>query len=188
MSFRLPQFLPLLLLLAVLSAGQRAGAFVFDSFGDGFWKIINRSNGNSLIVSATGASQSGGTATEIEKQWQVLYNLESDTFRLRNRDTWHCIEALGAATAVGTAAVEGPNYSAAAHQRWKLVEVGGGDYRIANALSNLALQTDAGSPANVTMAAASTDTKQYWRLEYQTHYPKKGSAGYVDDWSRYGAS
>ena len=82
---------------------------------------MNRSNGNSLLVTATGASQSGGTATQIEKEFQVLYNIESDTFRLRNHDTWQCIEAQGAGTAVGTAVVEGQTYTAATHQRWKLV-------------------------------------------------------------------
>ena len=171
--------------LAVFVFAQPARAFVFDSFGDGVWKIVNRSNGNSLLVTATGASQSGGTATQIEKEFQVLYNIESDTFRLRNHDTWQCIEAQGAGTSVGTAVVENAGYTAAAHQRWKLVDVGGGDYRIVNAPGNLAIQTDAATPANVTLAAASTDPRQYWRFEYQTHYPKKGSAGYENDWSRY---
>ena len=177
-----------LLVAAVFVFSQPVRAVVFDTYGDGFWKISNRFNGNSLIVTAGGASQSGGTATEIEKQWQILYNIESDTFRLRNHDTWQCIEALGAGTAVGTAVVEGGNYTAATHQRWKLVDVGGGDFRIVNALSNLALQTDGASPANVTLATASTDTRQYWYFTYQTHYPKKGSAGYENDWSRYKVS
>ena len=181
------------LLLALLALGfsrAPAGAFVFDSFGDGFWRITNRANGSQLIVNSVGASQSASTAMEIERHFQLLYNLESDTFRIRSRDTWQCLEAKNAATTAGTAVVEGANYTAAAHQRWKFVDVGtgNGDYRIINVLSNLALQTDVGAPASVTLAAQAADTKQYWRFEYQTHYPKKGSAGYENDWSRYGAS
>ena len=185
---RSPSVFCLCWLAALLTGIASAHAFVFDSFGDGFWKIVNRANGASLLVTAGGASQSGGTATQIEREFQVLYNIESDTFRLRNHDTWQCIEALGAGTAVGTAVVENGSYTAAAHQRWKLVDVSGGDYRIVNALSNLALQTDGATPAVVTLATASTDTKQYWRFEYQTHYPKKGSAGYENDWARYKTS
>ncbi len=178
----------LILVVVALCLSLPARGFVFDTYGDGFWKVVNRSNGNSLVSFPTGTSQSGGTALEIEKQFQLLYNLDSDTFRIRSHDTWQCIEAKNAGTAVGTAVVEGASYSAAAHQRWKFIDVGGGDFRIVNVASNLALQTDGAAPATVALAPVSADPKQYWRFEYQTHYPKKGSAGYENDWARYGTS
>src|SRR5208337_4019524 len=51
-------------------------------------------------------------------------------------------------------------------------------YRIFNAASNLVLQTDDGAPARVTLAAPSASSSQLWQFNYQTHFPKKGSAGY----------
>jgi hypothetical protein len=66
--------------------------------------------------------------------------------------------------------------------------VGNGYYRIVNAQSDLALQTDNGNPANVTLQNASTSPAQYWSFAYQAHYPKKGCAGYEGDYAELGLS
>lgn len=162
----------------------------FDTYGDGFWKIVNRAAPNSLIVSPDGASQTRPDSTEDEKQFQLLYNLDSDTFRLRNRDSWLCIAAGSAARTSGTAVVEIPDYRAMPHELWRFTPAGTeGDFRIVNVWSGLVLETDGGSPAKVALQpVVSGNTRQYWQLNYQTHYPKKGSGGYEADWAKFGAS
>jgi hypothetical protein len=160
----------------------------FDTYGDGFWKIVNRAFPNSLIAGPTGASQTQPDSTEEEKHFQLLYNLDSDTFRLRNRDSWKCIEALNASRAPGAAVVEGNDYQAMPHELWRFQDLGGGYWRVVNVWNGLALQTDGGSPANVTLALPSSDPRQQWQLNYQTHYPKKGSGGYDGDWAKFGVS
>ena len=160
----------------------------FDTRGDGFWKIVNRALANSLIVGPTGASQTQANTTEPEKQFQLLYNLDSDTFRLRNRDSWKCIQALNAGKVPGTAVVEGNDYHALPHELWRFEDLGSGYFRVVNVWSGLALQTDGASPATVALATPSTDTRQQWQLNYQTHYPKKGIAGYEGEYARFGTS
>ncbi len=160
----------------------------FDEYGDGLWKIVNRSNPHSLIVGAGGASQTTATTSEEEKLFEVLYNLESDTYRLRNHDSYRCIGARNAGTTSGTAVVELPEYHGMPYELWRFEDVGGGDFRIVNVWNGLALQTDGGSPAVVTLVAPSSSTRQFWRFEYATHYPKKGTGGYEGDWARFGTS
>ena len=174
-------------LLALLGLSLPAQAFVFDSFGDGFWKVINQANSGALVVTATNASQAVTGTAGFEQQFELLYNLDTTTFRLRNRDSWQCIGARNAAATNGTPVVE-ITYNAAASQRWQFQDVGGGYYRIVNAASGLALQTDGATPAKVTLQPSATNTLQYWRFTYQTHYPKKGTAGYDGDWAKFGAS
>jgi Glycosyl hydrolase catalytic core/Ricin-type beta-trefoil lectin domain-like/Concanavalin A-like lectin/glucanases superfamily/Bacterial Ig-like domain (group 2) len=153
--------------------------FIFDTFGDGFWTIINKANTNTLVVSSTGASQAVSTNTAFDQQFKVLYNLENRTFRLRNHTGWLCIGAQSGGTTVGTKVVT-INYNGTSSQQWYLVDVGGGYFRIVNAASRLVLQTDGADPASVTLAAPSASPLQYWRFAYQTHYPKKGTGGYED--------
>jgi hypothetical protein len=162
----------------------------FDTYGDGFWKIVNRGNPNSLIVGPDGASQTQSDSTEEEKYFQLLYDLGSDAFRIRNRDSYRCIAAEGAGQTNGTPVVEVPDYQGMPHELWRFTPAGTqGDFRVVNVWSGLVLETDGGSPAKVTLApAASGNTRQYWRLEYQTHYPKKGAGGYEGDWAKFGTS
>jgi hypothetical protein len=161
----------------------------YDEFSDSFWKIINVNNGLPLISSAVGSSQTHSGTFGIEEEFQVLYNFEDDTYRLRSHDTWECIEAKNASSSVGTAVVEDPNYMDAAYQHWRLIDVGGGYYMIANSDSGLVLETDNGSPANVTLATPSpSSTRQQWRFDYYYHYPKKGIGQGNPDWNRFGIS
>lgn len=162
----------------------------FDTYGDGFWKIVNRAYPNSLIVGPNGASQTQPTSTEEEKYFQLLYDLGSDAFRLRNRDSYLCIAAQGAGRTNGTPVVEVPDYQGMPHELWRFTPAGTqGDFRVVNVWSGLVLETDGGSPAKVTLAPAATgNTRQYWRFDFQTHYPKKGAGGYEGDWAKFGTS
>lgn len=161
----------------------------YDEFSDSFWKIINRANDRPLISSAVGSSQTHAASFGIEEEFQVLYNFEDDTYKLRAHDTWQCIEAKNAAMTVGTAVVENPNYANAAHQHWRLIDVGSGYYMIANLSSGLVLETDDGLPASVKLAnPVPGNTRQQWRFDYFYHYPKKGIGQGNPDWNRFGLS
>jgi len=149
--------------------------FVFDTFNDGFWTITNALNGRSLTVNASGASQETYTNGATDQQFELLYNYQNSTFRLRQHSSWLCLGTANGGTNVGTG-VTTVNYSAAASQQWYFVPEGNGLYRVLSAASDLALQTDNGNPANVALAAAWTNAAQLWGFSYQTHYPKKGTA------------
>jgi hypothetical protein len=160
--------------------------FIFDTFGDGFWAISNAGNGIVLTVSASGASQELYTNGAPDQQFELLYNYQNSTFRVRQRSSWQCIGPLYGNTAAGAAVVTPANYTGTAAQQWYFVDAGGGYFRMVNAVSGLTLQTDNGNPASVTMERYSTNAAQLWSFAYQTHYPKKGCAGYEGDYAQFG--
>ena len=149
--------------------------FIFDTFSDGFWAITNALNGQVMTVNANGASQELYTNGATDQQFELLYNYQNSTFRIRQHSSWLCLGTANGGTNAGTS-VTTVNYSAAASQQWYLVDAGNGLYRIVNLASDLVLQTDNGNPANVTIAAAANSAVQLWGCSYQTHYPKKGTA------------
>jgi hypothetical protein len=159
--------------------------FIFDTFGDGFWIITNSLNRKVLTVSANGATQSVYTNGATDQQFELLYNYSNSTFRIRQRSSWLCIGCRNGGAPIGSA-VGTLNYIGAAAQQWYLVDAGNGLFRIINRASNYAMQTDNGNPANVTLAAAWANTAQLWGLSYQTHYPKKGMAGYEGNYAQLG--
>jgi len=163
---------------SVTVAGFATNRFIFDSFGDGFWTIVNQGNTNPLVASSSGASQETFTNGATEQQFEVLYNLQNGTFRLRQRSSWLCMGAQNDNAVPGVAVPLGPFYTGASAQQWYLVDSGGGYFRVFNAASNLVLQTDNGTPASVTLAAPSASPFQLWQFNYQGHFPKKGTAGY----------
>jgi len=160
--------------------------FIFDTFSDGFWTITNAFNGNVLSVNSGGASQEIYTNGAADQQFELLYNYQNSTFHIRQRSSWQCIGPLFGNTAVGTAVTPISNYTGSTAQEWYLVDAGGGGFRLVNPVSGLALQTDNGNPANVTMAPVSTNAAQLWNFSFQTHYPKKGCAGYEEDYAQFG--
>lgn len=164
---------------------QPAPQTKYDTYGDGFYKIVSRANGRSLVSSLDGTSQTQPATLEEEKYFQILYNLDSDTFRLRNRVTYRCLAAQHAGKNAGTKVVELPDYQAMPHELWRLQDVGNGDFRIVNEWNGLALETDNANPVSVALATPAGTSRQSWRFEYQTHYPKKGIAGYEGEYQRF---
>ena len=158
--------------------------FIFDNFGDGFWSFINQGGGGgALTVNNSNASVSlaGNNSTE---DFEVLYNLQNSTFRIRQRSSWRCIGPLNGGGSVGTAVATIPAYSGTLAQQWRIVGAGSGYYRVVSASSGLAMQADPVS-GNVTLAAPSLSPNQLWQIAYQTHYPKKGTAGYEGSWAEF---
>src|ERR1035438_8685571 len=173
---------------SVTVTGFATNRFVFDSFGDGFWTIASQGNNNVLVASGGGASQEMFTNGATEQQIEVLYNLQNGTFRLRVRSSWLCLGAQNNNPRPGGAVASLSLYTGVRAQQWYVVDAGGGYYRIFNAASNVVLQTDNGTPATVTLAAPSASAFQLWQFNYQTHYPKKGTAGYEDFYSTFAQS
>jgi hypothetical protein len=162
--------------------------FIFDTFGDGYWNIINEGNGNALVTSAGGGTEEIPTNGATEQQFQVLDNLPNNSFRLRQHSSWDFIGLLNGGTSAGTAVADLASYSGAASQRWILEDAGGGYFRVANAATNLVLQTDNGTPAQVTLAASNASPYQLWKFVYQAHYFKKGTSGYEGNAAQFGTS
>lgn len=147
----------------------------FTNYHDDFYLLGNRASGNSLVSSTNGASEATVTSTAEEKSFQLLYNYDSDTYRIRNRASWKCLEVAGAATNDGAAIVEG-NYSAMPHQLWRYQYVNGTNLVFINAWSGKAMQSTAGV---VTQQPLTAGSDQQWSVLYVDFFPKKGSAGYL---------
>lgn len=140
----------------------------FMDYEDSYYTIENRDTGQFLVTSMNGSS-----VTTNEPWFQVLLNLGTDTYRLRSKDSEQCFEVALAATNGGASIVEG-EYSSMPHQRWRLVDTGDGThFQIKNVWSGLVLDLDG---TNVVQQVADADQTQQWKVNYETHYPKKGQA------------
>lgn len=160
----------------------------YDHRADDHWKILNREKARALIASLTDASLADATATEPAQHFQLLYNLDGDTYRLRRRDTLRCLIAQNAGTTPGTAVVEGNDYNAMPHELWRFEDVGGGFFRVINVWSGLALETSAAEPSVVTLQPRSTSLRQQWELPWAGTAVKKGHGGWDSDLAKFRSS
>ncbi|MDF7799081.1 glycosyl hydrolase [Pontiellaceae bacterium B1224] len=145
-------------------------ALDFMDYENDYYTLENRSNGWNLS-----SSTHGSAITPEEPQFQVLYNFGTDTFRLRSRETERCFEVMNASANQGAAIVEG-DYSSMPHQRWRLEDAGNGEHvKIVNAWSGLVLGLNG---TNVVQVADGTEFSKHWKINYETHFPKKGQASH----------
>jgi hypothetical protein len=147
----------------------------FTNYHDDFYFLVNRASGNSFVSSTNGAGEATVSSTTDQKSYQLLYNYDSDTYRIRNRASWKCLEVAGASTNDGAAIVE-DDYSAMPHQLWKYQYVNGTNLVFINAWSGKAMQSTAGV---VTQQPLTAGSNQQWGVLYVDYFPKKGSAGYL---------
>lgn len=149
----------------------------YEQFNDALYRITSVAANRGMAVATGGqpALEPAGITT-AQAQYQVLLNLSDGTYRLRNRDTGECLSGAQLSKAAGAALTDEP-YRALPHQDWILEPLGGGRYRIVNAWSGLAIDTQGGATAQETgliQNAASGATTQQWRFNYETWAPKKG--------------
>ena len=149
----------------------------YEKFHDAFYRIRNVAANRDLAVATGGqpALEPAGITT-AQAQYQVLLNLADGTYRLRNRETGECLSGAQLSKAAGAILTDEP-YRALPHQDWILEPLGGGHYRIINAWSGLAIDTQAGATAEGTALiqnAAGSATTQRWIFDYDTWAPKKG--------------
>jgi hypothetical protein len=158
--------------------------FLPQAFGFGFWGITNNANSNVLMATSTSVSQALATNMPFDLQFELLYNYQNSTFRVRNRTTGRCLGTQSGGTVAGTKVVP-VIYTALSSQQWYLTDAGNDWFRFVNAASGRVMQTDNANPATITIADLSASPAQLWMPGYQTHYPKKGTAGYGDFNSRF---
>lgn len=159
----------------------------FEDFNDGFYQVIQRAASLPLAVSGTAPVLDPGTLNANLSQYQVLLNVGTSTHRLRNRSTGRCLAGAALSTTAGAALVD-EDYTAMPHQNWRFVSVDGTDFYLVNQWSGLVLDTQsaavtAGTP--LVQQPIKGSTTQHWRFVFQTNYPKKGVAGFVDNWSEF---
>jgi hypothetical protein len=161
----------------------------FDDYRDSFYNIIYRT-ANRAITSDNGVPRVRSSGlTGQQGQYQVLWNIGTDTYRLRNRVTGRCLAGPGLSTNAGDLLVE-ENYTALPNQNWRLQPINDTDFYIVNEWSGLML--DAQSVVDGAPLTQNTNvvfsTTQRWRLVLASLYPKKGTADFVDQWDQFKAN
>lgn len=159
----------------------------FDDFNDAFYEAINRAASLPMAVSGTAPLLDPGTLGVNLSQYQLLLNVGTDTYRLRNRGTGRCLAGAALSTTAGAALLD-EDYTAMPHQNWRLVSVDGTDFYLINQWSGLVVDTQSGASVAGTQLVQQSingSPTQHWRFVFQTHYPKKGLAGFVDKWPEF---
>jgi autotransporter-associated beta strand protein len=151
----------------------------FDDYNDAFYKIIQPSANRFVTVNqGSPVLSQAGPDSELS-HYQVLLNLSTGTYRLRNRMSGHCLSGAQLSTDPGDPLVDAP-YSALPHQDWILDPLDGTDFRLINQWSGLVIDTQGGGTGEGTALVQNTangSATQRWRMEFSTHYPKKGVGG-----------
>ncbi len=143
----------------------------FLDYEDSYYSLENRSTGLNLS-----SSTNGSFTTSAEPWFQVLLNIGTDTYRLRSKDRAACFEVALASTNEGAVIIEG-EYASMPHQRWRLENSADGMYfQIINVWSGLVLGLDG---TNVVQQASGAEFSKQWKINYKTHYPKKGQASFA---------
>ncbi len=145
--------------------------------GEDWWRIQNRSSGGSLTATTEGSSEARSFTPELAKHYQVLYNVGSDSFRLRERVSGKCLEAQNPAFTPGSLVVLG-DYTALPHQLWRIIARGDGYGQYVNVANGLALATNGSLPAAITLELPNSDWRQQWQLVFQSAFLRKGLADY----------
>ncbi len=92
----------------------------WEDYNDAFYNVINRAA--NLPATVTGSTPDLGNTNfaDAVNQYQVLLNVGTDTYRLRNRVTGQCLAGAGLSTNAGALLVD-QDYTAMPHQNWRLV-------------------------------------------------------------------
>jgi hypothetical protein len=162
----------------------------YEDYGDAFYAVRNRAANRPIFVNngAPVLSQPGLPADQ--GQYQILLNVGTDTYRLRNRSTGKCLAGPGLSTVAGAALVE-EDYAALPNQDWRLQPHDGTDFYLVNVWSGLVIDTQSGSTDAGTPLVQQThnaSTSQRWRFVQSAVYPKKGTAGHVAKWEEFKAN
>ena len=152
----------------------------YDAYNDSFYQISNPSSSHFMAV-ASGSQPSLDQAglTTAQGQYQVLLNLSTGTYRLRNRATGNCLSGAQLSKTPGDPLTDAP-YCALPHQDWILNPLGGGAFQLINQWSGLVIDTQGAATAAGTALVQNTannSATQRWQLVYSTNFPKKGVGG-----------
>ena len=151
----------------------------FDDYNDAYYAISN-SAANRFIADSNGVpvlNLSGQTLAQ--GQYQVLLNISSGTYRLRNRATGNCLSGAQLSTNAGALLVDAPYY-ALPDQDWILQPIDSANFYLVNQWSGLVADTQGGGTVSGTPLVQNVNTgaaSQRWQLVYAEHFPKKGVGG-----------
>ena len=155
-----------------------AGEPDYRDLGDDYYALVSVPTSLAITTDGAGLPFAGFDAGALIQQYQVLYNVGSDTYRIVNRRSGQALAVEGASTLSGAAVVEA-DYSALPHQRWRLVE-NTGEYQFVNAMTGMALAL-AGSSEGAVLEqepVRSDRPLQRFSLVHRTHFGKKGHGGF----------
>lgn len=152
----------------------------YRTFGDDYYTISSVQGSLALTTDGAGAVTAETDAGVLGQQYQVLYNVGSDTYRIRNRLTGQCLAVAGASAASGAAVIES-DYSALPHQRWCMVDLGG-DTQFVNAYSGMAMALDNSAiGTGLVQEPPRTDRPlQRFGLTQRAAFGKKGQGGQIE--------
>lgn len=152
----------------------------FSDYHDDFFRLENRAAQLSI--------RGGGAAPELwragldrEAQWQLLLDVSTDHYAIRNRATGRFLEVADASRSLLAPVVEADpgGYSGMPHQLWRIETVSGSYRRIVNVHSGHALDTTASSAGSTLRQVFLTSSPtQHWTITRAAVYPKKGLAGW----------
>lgn len=146
------------------------------TYDDDFYAIINSADNIAMTSSSDGGVTLRSTSEMISQHYQLLLNVGSDTYRIRNRITGACLEPAGGSTDPGAAIVESA-YAGFPTQRWHIEPVSGG-IRFVNSSSGLVLSAVSVQDGAGLEQRAEGGAGQTWAVEHRIHAPKKGTGGF----------
>lgn len=151
-----------------------------DDYGDSFYQITNPAAGLFIAVGGGGQPALGQAGlTTPQGQYQILLNLSTGTYRLRNRATGNCLSGALLSESPGEPLADAP-YAALPHQDWILDPLDGGSFQLINQWSGLALDLQGGGTAGGTPLVqniANGSVSQRWQAVLSAGFPKKGVGG-----------
>jgi autotransporter-associated beta strand protein len=151
----------------------------YEDYNDAFYQIVNPSSSRFIAVAGGQPTLDQAGLTTGQGQYQVLLNISTGTYRLRNRATGNCLSGAQLSKTPGAPLADAP-YSALPHQDWILDPLGGGNFQLINPWSGLAIDTQGGATAAGTALVQNTangSATQRWRFSYSIWHPKKGAGG-----------
>ncbi|MEO1583781.1 MAG: glycosyl hydrolase [Planctomycetota bacterium] len=115
----------------------------------------------------------------LRQQYQILLDVGTDTYRIRNRVSGLCLAVEAASTAEAAPVIEA-EYHGMPHQRWRIANDQAGAFQFVNAYTGLAIAaTSADAGAQLVQETARADRPlQWWTTTEADHFPKKGVGGF----------
>lgn len=155
----------------------------YRTLGDSYYALTSIEGPWAVTSDGSTGATPGGVSAEVDgagllQQYQVLLNVGTSTYRLRNRVTGRCLAVQGASTQSGAPVVESV-YSALPHQRWTIVQTGS-EYQFVNAFSGMALALeDEFAGAGLEQEPLRTNRPlQRFTLTLRGAFGKKGHGGF----------
>lgn len=154
----------------------------YTELSDDFFSLEPDANGFSLTSNDSGdvftAEPQQMLSRQHLQQYQILLDVGTDTYRIRNRVSGKCLAIENASLLTGAAVIES-DYHGMPHQRWHREVDGSGLTRFVNAYSGLAIEAEFdGAGSTLVQMPLGASTMQWWQVTQADYFPKKGVGGF----------